>query len=395
MDQRLSQRSLSHSSLNTSNVQLPQQKPQQQQKVYKPTTTPSRAPSTITTRPRRSSSLSSDISRILSSLPASSSSSLPSSEQQNQQNGTTITTIRRGSDSSLATSHKKINKFDTKEWPHILSQNMEEQDRMVAQHYILRTAFEGDFAAPLHSSLMEKGAVVLDMGCGPGTWCMEMATEFPRSTFIGIDRASNYPRDIKPKNCLFRTCNLQQLPLPFPDNSVDFIFQRDLNWDLQAHQWSPLVREYLRILKPGGWIELVEPDLETQSSTSQECSMNDKLIYGISMRHQDPYVSRHLSSILAANGFRRVESHFQSLPLGWTSNDDESPNTSSKLANACASHHMFTLKSLRPWLSSVMGNMSIERYNNYIADLPDEWKRGQTYINWHRAIAQKPHTKLQ
>ncbi|KAI7847659.1 S-adenosyl-L-methionine-dependent methyltransferase [Circinella umbellata] len=397
VDQRLSQRPLSRQSPSNSHVRLPQSQSQQSLKTYKPLTAPSRAPSTITNRPTRSSSLSSDVTRILSSLPtpssSSSSTSLRSAKQ--KQNQSTPAIRRPSTSSAMTTNNKKINKFDVAEWPHVLSQNMEEQDRMVAQHYILRTVFEGDFAAPLRTSFSEKGAVVLDMGCGSGTWCMEMATAFPQSTFIGIDRASDYPRDIKPKNCIFRTCDLQQLPLPFPDNSVDFIFQRDLNWDLQACQWSPLVREYLRILKPGGWIELVEPDLETQSSKSQECTMNDKLIYGISMRHQDPFVSRHLSSILAANGFRRVESQFQSLPLGWTSNDDDkSSHTSAKLAKAAASQYMFTLQSLRPWLSSVM-NLNNERYNNYIADLPDEWKRGQTYINWHRAIAQKPLTKLQ
>ncbi|KAI9498012.1 S-adenosyl-L-methionine-dependent methyltransferase [Zychaea mexicana] len=389
MDQRLSQRPLSRSPPNNKMIQEQQQ--QQQQQSYKPSTAPSRAPSIAktTTRRRRSSSLSSEVSRVLASLPISSSTTLPDQQQQ-QQNG------RRCSHSSLALNNKKLNKFDAAEWPHVLSQTTDEQDRMVAQHYILRTAFDGDFAAPIRTNL-DKGSVVLDIGCGPGTWCMEMATEFPRSTFIGIDRVSNYPRDIKPKNCIFRTCSVQNLPLPFPDNSVDYIFQRDLNWDLQAHQWSPLVREFLRVLKPGGWIELVEPDLETQSSKSQECAMNDKLIYGISLRHQDPYVSRHLSSILAANGFRRVESHFQSLPLGWTSDEDDNKSTTNnaRLAKAAASHHMFTLQSLQSWLSAVMGNMSAERYNNYIAELPAEWKRGQTYINWHRAVAQKPPSKLQ
>ena len=104
------------------------------------------------------------------------------------------------------------------------------------------------------------------------------------------------------------------------------------------------------------------------------------------MRHQDPYVARHLSSILAANGFRRVESQFQSLPLGWTNQDDKSL----PLARAASSHHMFTLQSLQPWLSAVMG-LSHERYASYIADLPAEWKRAQTYINWHCAVAQKPY----
>lgn len=33
---------------------------------------------------------------------------------------------------------------------------------------------------------------------------MEMATAFPKATFIGIDKDDFFPQDIKPKNCHFR-----------------------------------------------------------------------------------------------------------------------------------------------------------------------------------------------
>jgi SAM-dependent methyltransferase len=143
---------------------------------------------------------------------------------------------------------------------YLLTQSNDEQDRMVAQHYLLRTAFGADFSSPIRTQL-HKGIVVLDVGCGPGTWTMEMSTAFPKSTFIGIDQSACYPRDIKPRNCHFRTCGslVEQQELPFPDNSIDYIYQRDMNWGLTGQTWQPLLLEYQRILKPGGWIEFVEP----------------------------------------------------------------------------------------------------------------------------------------
>lgn len=145
------------------------------------------------------------------------------------------------------------------DWPYVLTQDNDEQDRMVAQHYLLRTAFGGDFSSPIRP-LLQKGIVVLDVGCGNGTWTMEMSTAFPKSTFIGIDQSAFYPKDIKPRNCHFRSCGSLVKPLlPFPDNSIDFIYQRDMNWGLHAHTWQPLLNEYQRVLKPGGWVEFVEP----------------------------------------------------------------------------------------------------------------------------------------
>lgn len=142
--------------------------------------------------------------------------------------------------------------------------NVQELDRMVSQHYILRTAFDADYSAPIISLNDQQNSnkvVVLDVGCGSGTWTMEMATQFPRAQFIGIDKQPSFPNDIKPKNCHFKMFDISQssVKLPFMDQTVDYIFQRDLNWDLSENTWLPLVKEFFRVLKPGGWIELVEP----------------------------------------------------------------------------------------------------------------------------------------
>lgn len=193
-------------------------------------------------------------------------------------------TVRRNSHrhhQNQTTDPLRKKSIDTQQQPYILTLNNDEQDRMVAQHYLLRTAFGSDFNSPIKSQL-QKGIVVLDVGCGPGTWTMEMSTAFPKSTFIGIDQNAFYPKDIKPRNCHFRTCGSlvvthpQTINLPFPDNSIDYIYQRDMNWALTGQTWQPLLLEYQRILKPGGWIECLEPDLETQNSLEQECIMNDK-----------------------------------------------------------------------------------------------------------------------
>ncbi|CAO3635857.1 unnamed protein product [Cunninghamella blakesleeana] len=275
-----------------------------------------------------------------------------------------------------------------------LLQNNEEQDRMVAQHYILRTAFhDNDYMATSMKPILEQGCIVLDMGCGSGTWTMEMSTAYPSSTFIGIDKLALFPKDIKPKNCHFRKMDLTQPTLPFPDQSVDYIFQRDLNWALLAYQWDDLIKEFLRILKPGGWIELMEMDVESQSSQLIERSLNDKLLHGLSMRQQDPYIARRLPSMLAINGFRRVSSQFQSLPLGWGkshSNKEDHLTTCSEFARAAGSQYKYLLKSLQPWLVSTIG-CSNEKYDSILDQLPFEWSQSHTYIKWHNVIAQKSY----
>ncbi|ORX48578.1 S-adenosyl-L-methionine-dependent methyltransferase [Hesseltinella vesiculosa] len=282
--------------------------------------------------------------------------------------------------------------YNAKQWPCVLVQDPIEQDRLVSQHYLLRTAFQGDFHAPVHAGLKAKeggdGFVALDIGCGRGHWTMEMATTYPQSTFIGLDHQSTFPKDIKPRNCHFFQVDVRLGPLPFPDESVDFIYQRDMTLSLHQDDWIPLILEYQRILKPGGWIELVEPDVETKSSMEKEYLLNDHLIRALTARGQDPYVARRLPILLANHGYRRVESHFQSLLLGW-GQEDNKRDRHARRGQAMASQYMFYLRSLGPWLRLVMG-MSLAKYVEYVNQLPDEWHQAQTYINWHCATAQKP-----
>ncbi|KAG0740040.1 hypothetical protein G6F57_010620 [Rhizopus arrhizus] len=250
----------------------------------------------------------------------------------------------------------------------ILPKDESEIDRMVSQHYILRTAFDGDFSAPLLSYTKKvKRVTVLDMGCGSGTWTMEMAVQFPNVHFIGIDHSTLYPQHIKPKNCRFLTLDRNDASLPFEDASVDYIFQRDANWELKDDAWEPLIQEYFRILKPGGWIELVEADIETQSSPTEEGFLIDK----------------------STAGFRSIQSDFQSVPLGWGYSKSSVHNKSqvicSEYARAAAMQHLQLFKSLKPWYKNK------QRYDACMSKILKEWHQAKSYVNWHRSTAQKPY----
>jgi ubiquinone/menaquinone biosynthesis C-methylase UbiE len=42
------------------------------------------------------------------------------------------------------------------------------------------------------------------------------------------------------------------------DNAFDFVYQRDMATIVAAGRWPTLIQEFARILKPGGWLQLVE-----------------------------------------------------------------------------------------------------------------------------------------
>ncbi|KAF0543572.1 S-adenosyl-L-methionine-dependent methyltransferase [Gigaspora margarita] len=105
--------------------------------------------------------------------------------------------------------------------------------------------------------LDEEVSTYIDIGCGSGHWCFEVAQQFPEAEVYGVDIVSSFPNEIKPSNCYFQLCNVLE-GLPFPNNEFDYVFMRHMIPALKKDQWVPLFDEIMRVLKPGGVVESVE-----------------------------------------------------------------------------------------------------------------------------------------
>jgi ubiquinone/menaquinone biosynthesis C-methylase UbiE len=145
--------------------------------------------------------------------------------------------------------------------PYALPADMEEINRLDFQHYMLRYAFQGNYAAPIGQPTS-----ILDAGTGTGRWAIEMAQAFPGANVIGLDvkppavdeRANaGSGLDMRPPNYAFVPGNMLE-GLPFPDRSFDFVHMRLLFTAIPHDRWSYVVGELVRVTRPGGWVELVD-----------------------------------------------------------------------------------------------------------------------------------------
>ncbi|KAI8064274.1 S-adenosyl-L-methionine-dependent methyltransferase, partial [Gilbertella persicaria] len=171
---------------------------------------------------------------------------------------------------------RKYQSYNTK---YILPNDEIEQDRLVQVHFIYKFLFGGNFSSPVRDLLSLKQLKrnsassssnaqqwdlqplpqpkVLDIACGTGTWILEMATEFPETQFYGIDIAPIYPTTIKPSNTFFSQHDILN-GLPFPNEYFDYIHMRHVYTCFSEEDWTTVMNEIKRLLKPGGYIELRE-----------------------------------------------------------------------------------------------------------------------------------------
>jgi ubiquinone/menaquinone biosynthesis C-methylase UbiE len=256
--------------------------------------------------------------------------------------------------------------------PYILPSDGEEINRLDFQHYMLRYALKGNFAAPV-----SQPRDILDVACGTGRWCVEMAALFPDANVIGLDITPlSEGGAARPDNFAFVQGNMLE-GLPFPDNSFDFVHQRLVIVALPTEQWLRQVQELLRVTRPGGWVELVEgdllpggPGLQTLNALGVRLSEKRGMSFSNASR---------LDEYLRLAGARRVERRVVQLPVG---------KRTGRLGAMAETDYLAILSSVRGFLIS-QGAITEERHTQAFAQAQAELASGRLTWPFYIAYAQK------
>lgn len=96
----------------------------------------------------------------------------------------------------------------------------------------------------------QSGAIVVDFGCGSGLW----RHLFDGYSYIGVDQNAGMIQVGKDRR--LQDATFQQIEwnkLPFADGSVDLIFSSAVIQHNTHVDKEPVLREFHRVLKPGGF----------------------------------------------------------------------------------------------------------------------------------------------
>lgn len=91
-----------------------------------------------------------------------------------------------------------------------------------------------------------------------GLWTQEMSQQFPNANVVGLDLMPPVKHARSKEDGLMYLQGDINKDLGFMDNAFDFVYQRDMATIVAAGRWPTLIQEFARILKPGGWLQLVE-----------------------------------------------------------------------------------------------------------------------------------------
>jgi SAM-dependent methyltransferase len=160
---------------------------------------------------------------------------------------------------------------------------------------------------------------VLDIGTNIGSFALLAAKHGCRVSALDYaSYADIYAKIHAEQGVEFRACDLAADPLPFEDNSFDFVTYTDV---IEHHAFSPrpVLREIHRVLVPGGRVIILTPN--QASIYNRLMLLFGRSIYGvfdhffdstpdrsIYLGHHHEFTRAELSAALERTGFKVLES---------------------------------------------------------------------------------------
>jgi ubiquinone/menaquinone biosynthesis C-methylase UbiE len=140
-------------------------------------------------------------------------------------------------------------------------ENVAEMGRLIRLDEVTTECMGGLF--PEHPDLASVKSA-LDVACGPGAWASELAYQYQDMQVTGIDISQvmvRYARETarvqRLDNVHFQVMDATK-PLAFPDDSFDLVNARFMIGFMKKDDWPNVVKEFVRITRPGGIIRLIE-----------------------------------------------------------------------------------------------------------------------------------------
>ncbi|KAF7715969.1 Methyltransferase type 25 domain-containing protein [Penicillium ucsense] len=197
----------------------------------------------------------------------------------------------------------------------------EEAHFLDTQQWLFQRIFDGRLIFPPLHRLQR----ILDCGHGAASWAIEVAEQYPDSEVIGVDIAPHMSPDSMPENLWLQIDDLNR-PFTFPANHFDLVHSRLLASGIDRSRWPSYIRDIVRVLRPGGWVQTLEMYFNVQSDngslTDRHALRRWSTQYMRSLEdRKDLRIGARLNDLFSQAGLLEVETKMIPLPLtDWSSN---------------------------------------------------------------------------
>jgi len=196
-----------------------------------------------------------------------------------------------------------------------------EMIRLMIQDNLITTGMDGPLAEQADPAGLHR---ILDIGCGPGGWLLETVFRYSQMKLVGIDiswrmieyvRAEAQARKLSDR-VEFLVMDVLR-PLEFPDDSFDLVNLRFGASFLLVKDWPRLLRELLRVTRPGGIVRVTDT-ITTQGNSPAYSRLYEMILCafyrsGHNLTEGKQGVTHELDRLLAESGCQQVQTRAYTL----------------------------------------------------------------------------------
>ncbi|KZF23921.1 S-adenosyl-L-methionine-dependent methyltransferase [Xylona heveae TC161] len=267
-----------------------------------------------------------------------------------------------------------------------------EYDRLRAQHELVKAEMGGKLLL-CPADLSRPDLRVLDSATAEGTWLVDLATTVPSSaTLIGTDISAQHflPPADRPANVelslhsIFDTwpAHLQEY---FDVAHQRFVLSVCPNDDAGVDA----VKKLFACVKPGGWIELHEGDMQSIREGPEHAAFTrfrDVMVRAWGAIGNRPRPAEHLVEWLQKAGAVDVQEHVQTIKVGAASEDREQGQRAVDML-------LFLSDAMKKMLADKPGHPSAEEFDQLKVDLEKEMNTVGNVYHYRLAFGRKVSQK--
>jgi hypothetical protein len=214
--------------------------------------------------------------------------------------------------------------------------NQSEKARLTDQHDVFIDAMNGKaILAPV--DLTQPGLLVLDSGTADGRWLLHVSSMSPAPhTYVGTDIDEALYPNPAPEGMQFQNQSIRE---PFPSKwqgTFDLVHQRLVMAAAPPATVVSVVERLVGLLKPGGWLQLVEVDTDSVDENGPE--LKRFLSYAQQMSvigGMGPNLAKELAATMREAGLQNVEEQSIDVMHGFRNkNEDLKTKSVNSLCNA-------------------------------------------------------------
>ncbi|CAG8567913.1 10021_t:CDS:2 [Ambispora leptoticha] len=248
-------------------------------------------------------------------------------------------------------------------------------------HYFYEHLFNGNIGAPVHEKL-QKGAKVLEYRCDSGIWTREIAIEYPDTEFYAVDSTVPNSRDDGNNiNITLIECDIFK-KLPFPDNEFDYVYAKDNLLFMTTNTFRAVLLEIFRILKPGGWLEVVYSCKTDLIPGLGYTRLTNAWHSWLTAQNIDYDINPNLENYLQETGkTESMSRRIEEMQVG-------SGNTMGEFKLEIT---LMFYRSARSYLAPFM-NISFEEFDDLVNNVENELNANKIKITFKQVIAKKKST---